>query len=200
MKLNFVERILTNSPMRGILQKKFEGPLLRSFADRKSYPDCLEIGAGKGRGVPIMANLFGAKKVIATDLDEKQLARAKKELPGKIPPDVNVIIKVEDGMSLDEPDNAFDAVFAFGVIHHMEDWRKALREIKRVLKPGGEYFFDDIVSSLLWHFPFSALTQHPPGGKFTADEFLGYLKEISLMPLNKKEYWGIWLMGNAKKE
>lgn len=35
------------------------------------------------------------------------------------------------------PDGAYDCVFCSGVLEHVDDWRKALQEITRVLKPGG---------------------------------------------------------------
>ena len=43
-----------------------------------------------------------------------------------------------DATSLDFPDGAFDVVYAFGVLHHIPEAGKAVAEIHRVLKPGGE--------------------------------------------------------------
>ncbi len=39
---------------------------------------------------------------------------------------------------LDFPDNTFDVVYSFGVLHHIPEVDKAAAEIHRVLKPGGE--------------------------------------------------------------
>lgn len=36
------------------------------------------------------------------------------------------------------PDNCFDLVWSWGVIHHSANTRRVLEEIHRVLKPGGE--------------------------------------------------------------
>jgi SAM-dependent methyltransferase len=43
-----------------------------------------------------------------------------------------------DATSLDFPDSTFDVVYSFGVLHHIPEVRKAVAEIHRVLRPGGE--------------------------------------------------------------
>ncbi len=43
-----------------------------------------------------------------------------------------------DATSLDFPDSTFDVVYSFGVLHHIPEVEKAVAEIRRVLKPGGE--------------------------------------------------------------
>jgi SAM-dependent methyltransferase len=40
--------------------------------------------------------------------------------------------------SLDFPDGTFDVVYSFGVLHHIPEAARAVAEIKRVLKPGGQ--------------------------------------------------------------
>lgn len=45
-----------------------------------------------------------------------------------------------DAQALDFPDGHFDAVFGLAILHHL-DFRKALTEIERVLKPDGVMFF-----------------------------------------------------------
>ncbi len=39
---------------------------------------------------------------------------------------------------LDFPDDTFDVVYSHGVLHHTVDTEKAIAEVRRVLKPGGE--------------------------------------------------------------
>jgi len=39
-------------------------------------------------------------------------------------------------------DSSFDAVFDYGAIHFVADWQRALDEVRRVLRPGGRYFFE----------------------------------------------------------
>ncbi len=46
-------------------------------------------------------------------------------------------IKVQDSHKFDSVDNQFDAVFGMNVLEHLEDESWAIREIYRVLKPGG---------------------------------------------------------------
>ena len=43
-----------------------------------------------------------------------------------------------DATSLDFPDGTFDVVYSFGVLHHIPDVTRAVAEIHRVLKSGGE--------------------------------------------------------------
>ncbi len=199
---------MTNSGMRHLVQARIEGPRLRSMASKDRYPVCLELGAGAGRGVGIIIGLFGAEKVVATDADPAQLERAKKRLAPLLGDKKygdkfgdKVVLKVEDALDLaGEPAGGYDAVFAFGVIHHTEDWRKALREISRVLKPGGEYFFDELLKGFLESPPIRATTAHPAGGMFTGDEFTAYLSSIGLKPVKQWRWDGVWLMGSAMKE
>jgi ubiquinone/menaquinone biosynthesis C-methylase UbiE len=49
-----------------------------------------------------------------------------------------------DASKLDFPDNHFDAVFDFGIIHHIPNWKDCIQELKRVLKPNGEVILEEL--------------------------------------------------------
>lgn len=64
-------------------------------------------------------------------------------------------LRVADAEALPFPDNSFDLVYSWGVIHHSPDTPRAVREIHRVLAPQGTarvmiYHRSSLVGYMLW--------------------------------------------------
>ena len=189
--------MIVNNPVRGFIQRRVEGPMLRKMGSRERYPVSLEIGCGMGAGARVIVEQFGAGKVIATDIDPVQIEKARRmlnpALGGKIE------FRTVDAMALGEPDGSFDAVFSFGVVHHLEDWRKGIREIARVLKSGGEFFFEEPLRPVLRNFLTRIFAPHPGGGEFDYAEFINELKLNNLDLVHVKRIWNIAIFGVGRK-
>lgn len=91
--------------------------------------EVLEIGCGEGRGVETL--LTGAERFTAVDKIEAALA----ELRTKFPQARFIAMNLPPLHGL--PNCAYDVVVSFQVIEHIKDDQLFLREIYRVLKPGG---------------------------------------------------------------
>jgi SAM-dependent methyltransferase len=91
----------------------------------------LDAGCGMGRNSywPLQ---YGASHITAFDLDGRSLAAAR-ELLGSFP---NAEIATGDIKTFDS-DKRFDIAFSIGVIHHLHHPDVALRNLTRLLKPGG---------------------------------------------------------------
>jgi ubiquinone/menaquinone biosynthesis C-methylase UbiE len=198
MKLGLIERIIVNNSARASIQRHLEGPMLRKMADRERYPVCLEIGCGRGIGARVIVEQFGAEKVIATDIDPEQIRRAKRILKSGF--ENKIEFKVADAMALNEPDGKFDAVFSFGVIHHMEDWKKAVKEVSRVLKNGGEFFFEEPFRPFMRNILTRIFAPHPRGGEFDFDEWKSALEKNNIAIINMKRIGGIGMIGVGRKQ
>src|SRR2546421_2284268 len=92
----------------------------------------LEIGCGMGTD----GAQFAQAGAVYTGVDLTdaaiELARKRFELSG-----LQGNFQVADAENLKFPDESFDLVYSHGVLHHTPDTARAVREIHRVLKPGG---------------------------------------------------------------
>lgn len=94
--------------------------------------DVLDVGCGQGIDVCEFA-LAGAR-VVGIDLTPRhvELARQHAEEAG-----VEARVICADAEALPLPDGSFDRVTSNGVLHHTPNIEAALREMRRVLRPGG---------------------------------------------------------------
>jgi len=92
--------------------------------------EVLELATGPGLLAKHVAP--AARRMIATDYSDGMIAQAKK---GECP--TNLTFEVADAMQLPYGDDSFDAVMIANALHIVPDPRQVLREIGRVLRPGG---------------------------------------------------------------
>ncbi|MES2179190.1 MAG: class I SAM-dependent methyltransferase [Gemmatimonadota bacterium] len=128
-------------------------PYLRSFArfhDGRGQ-DVLEVGVGMGAD-----HLEWAKEkprsLTGVDLTPRaiEFTRARFAAAG-----LTANVELADAERLPFPDESFDLVYSWGVLHHSPDTQRAVDEVRRVLRPGGKarimiYHSRSIVGAVLW--------------------------------------------------
>jgi ubiquinone/menaquinone biosynthesis C-methylase UbiE len=109
----------------------------------------LDCGCGPGAITTDFAKIVAPGKVIGIDIDESQIEFARNHTGGL--GIENLDFKVADIYKLPFLDDSFDAAFAHTTFQHLSDPVSALKEIYRVLKPGGFVGIrDDDVGSAIW--------------------------------------------------
>ena len=86
-----------------------------------------------GTGAIASAIAPACARVVATDFSEGMLKQARKKL-ARFP---HVVVEQADITDLHYADDSFDAVVAGNVIHLLPEPGDALKELKRVVRPGG---------------------------------------------------------------
>lgn len=141
MKLNRLEFLMMNNPVRRAGQRWIELPLfermLRRAAVELEGRRILDAGCGSGFGTKLLSRRFRPGLLHGFDLMPEQIERARSRCP-------EAELRVGDITAIAEPDGSFDAVFVFGILHHVPEWRQALREIFRVLAPGGVLLVEEL--------------------------------------------------------
>lgn len=110
--------------LRGILEK-----LARETPARR----LLDLGCGTGLVLDLAYDLF--RELDGIDITEEMLAIVK--------PRPNVRTQKASAERIPFPDDTFDAVTAYSVLHHIEDLGQVFREVRRTLKPGGIFYADE---------------------------------------------------------
>lgn len=193
MKLNALEFALMNNPIRAFSQRRIETPLLIGSGNSLAGKRVLEVGCGRGVGMEILLSL-GAAHVTGFDLDPRMVARAHKRT-AKYGPRARAF--VGDAEAIDAPDAGFDVVVEYGILHHIPNWHQAQREIARVVKPGGVFYFEDLLKGLISAWPMRALFDHPQTTQFRGREFFAGLESAGLRVRAWRQWGELAIMGNA---
>ncbi len=198
MKLNWIEKLLVNNPVRAHAQRRYESRAFERLGGRCEGGRALEIGCGRGVGVEIILDAFGAAEVDAFDLDPDMVERARKRLARR--PAGRVRLWTGDATAIPCPDAAYDAVFDFGTIHHVPDWKKAVREVARVLRPGGRFYFHEITREALETWVYRTFTDHPSENRFDARDFLEEIGRCGIVPGPwRTRFFGHFLLGVGRR-
>jgi SAM-dependent methyltransferase len=110
------------------------GAITIRHADLRPGRIVLEPGAGNGEFTLRIAP--SGATIVGVEISPKQVDIARRRLAA-FP---ETTIEVGDVDHLDFPDEHFDAVVGQSVLHHF-DLKRSLPELRRVLKPGGRFFF-----------------------------------------------------------
>lgn len=98
----------------------------------------LDVGSGQGHWTRIVSSFLDKNSVVtAVDSDPKWAQESDKLREFFVERGIGFEIKKADILSLPFADDSFDAVTCQTVLIHIENPKDALREMKRVLKPGG---------------------------------------------------------------
>lgn len=111
--------------------KEWHIPAAAGFSQARGLR-VLEIGCGLGTDGAQFAR--AGADYTGIDLTEAAIELARRrfelfDLPGEF--------RTADAENLDFADDTFDVVYSHGVLHHTPDTERAVREVHRVLKPGG---------------------------------------------------------------
>lgn len=186
MLLNRIEYALMNNPVRAAIQRHFEASRLLRMAGPMSGGRALEVGCGRGVGVEVILERFGAESVDAFDLDPRMIAEARSRLSKY---GSRVRLWVGDASRIGVPDAHYDAVFDFGIIHHVPDWRSVLVEIGRVLRPGGRLYAEEVLRPFIVHPITRRLLEHPLHDRFDEPTFRDGIEAAGLDPVATRGLW-----------
>jgi SAM-dependent methyltransferase len=144
MRLVDAEFSAMNSHGRRLLQRHVEWRAFRRLGlDACAGRDVVELGCGSGFGAELLATL-GPRSYVGLDLMPEQIALAQQRgLPGArfLVGDASRVVDLVDACA--------DVLVIFGILHHVEDWRRAVAECRRLLRPGGLLFIEEPDALLL---------------------------------------------------
>jgi FkbM family methyltransferase len=138
-------------------------PYIKTFArfDDGHDRDVLEVGVGMGADHLEWARAK-PRSLTGIDLTPRAVGWTSRRLQtnGFVPR-----LMVGDAENLAFPDESFDLVYSWGVVHHSPDTQRCFDEIHRVLRPGGEarvmiYHSRSMVGYMLWA-RYALLAGHP---------------------------------------
>jgi ubiquinone/menaquinone biosynthesis C-methylase UbiE len=116
----------------------------------------LDIATAQGGFIGVLKEcLKGYEEIIGLDIQEDLLKKAREAHPEE-----NIRFEVMDTTKLTYPDNHFDTTSLGFSLHHLEDIPTALKEIHRVLKPGGLFIVVEMYRDGLEEFNYSETHIH----------------------------------------
>src|SRR5260221_827341 len=125
-------------PFMGRWSRQLSGRFVE-FAGVSDGERILDVGCGTGSLTRIMLESADVKSMVGFDPADVHLESARQTIR-----DPGVDFKTGDATSLPFADNSFDRAFAMLVLHFVPDAKKAVGEMRRVVRSGG------VVAATVW--------------------------------------------------
>ncbi|HEX2978576.1 MAG TPA: class I SAM-dependent methyltransferase [Candidatus Babeliales bacterium] len=118
-------------------------PEIFAFAQFTRFRGKRVLEVGVGAGTDFLQWVRAGAKAYGIDLTSEAIENVSHRLmhEGLLPYD----LQVADAENIPYPDNSFDLVYSWGVIHHSPDTVRCLGEIIRVCRPGG------VIKLMIYH-------------------------------------------------
>lgn len=122
-----------------LLHRIIDLPVLLNWANIKRGKNVLQLGCGDGKVSRYLSQKLHCKSYTAVDKDPRAIAKAEVTTHK----DTKTIFQVADALNLPFSAASFDAVIEIDFLHRIPTWKKALKEVRRVLRPGGRFLMKD---------------------------------------------------------
>ena len=169
MRLGKTEFLAMNNPFRRFIQRYYEFTVFKNFLKKHriniSGKVIIDAGCGSGYSSKLIKDEFSPSELIAFDLMPEQIKIAKRRYK-------NINFMTGDLTRIDIPGNTADAVFVFGILHHIPEWRKALKNISEFLKNSGVFLVEE------------------PKYRFSLNEFEHVITDSGFSILERKNLFG----------
>lgn len=183
-KMGRTEKWFMNRPKHNLrAANKIER--LFQYIDFKEKQKFLEIGCGNGAACKHIAKKYNLN-VTGMDVDPEQIQNAIDDIE-KIQ---NIQFFEGDSTNLKFSDNEYDIVYSSGVLHHINNWKKVLEEINRVLKPKGYYIFSDLAYSSFTARVFKNIAKNL--GIYTIDDIINFMEGNNFEILHQEKNEGLF--------
>lgn len=186
MKMDKKELRFMNSYFRQFFLKYYEFKVFKKFL-KKNHIDLnkkviLDAGCGCGYSTELIIKEFQPEEIFAFDIAPNQIELTKQRK-------LSVNLFVGSMTDIKIPSEKFDAIFIFGVLHHVPEWRRALKEVNRMLKPGGVLLVEEPNKRTLDRAERYWKIYHPKESRFKWPEFIKGLEDNEFHVVeNKKIY------------
>ena len=138
MRMTRLEKYFVNRKKKSDRNIQILESNLRNM-DLKKIKRVLEIGCGVGFVSSYLAENYDME-VYGTDYDSEQI-----QLANKLQPKLErLYYQVEDATKFSFNDSSIDLVISQNVFHYIPNWEKTIKEISRVLTPGGYFNWVDL--------------------------------------------------------
>jgi len=128
----------------------------------------LDAGCGAGVALPLLDRRFRPDSIVALDVDSGEVARCRGPA-SSCRSDVRLVIG--DAASLSLADESVDLVLCHQLLHHARRQEEILREIHRVLVPGGWLLLAESCRAFILSTPVRMMFRHPNEVQKSAAEF-----------------------------